>query len=194
MYFYAGVCDIKKQTQTARFMGPMLAHEPASWSSGRVQDSGFGSRSSPEFDTLPVRLVVVPLSKALHAALLLSTQEQMGTCEGRFVSRDAKLRVSGCILPRELRWISKWIWTVKAQWPGKVLVKVCRAELWAWMWTQNSDFTFTFTWVLLVPDGPHVGPMNLAVRDGLLAISWVRELILDISIKISFIEIQLCKM
>ena len=50
----------------------------ASWSSGRVQDSGLGSRSSPEFNTLPVRLLVVPLSKALHAALLLSTQEQIG--------------------------------------------------------------------------------------------------------------------
>ena len=84
----------------------------ASWSSGRVQDSGLGSRSSPEFNTLPVRLLVVPLSKALHAALLLSTQEQS---EGRFVSRGAKLRVSGCILPRELRWISKWICSVKAQ-------------------------------------------------------------------------------
>ena len=82
----------------------------ASWSSGRVQDSGLGSRSSPEFNTLLVRLLVVPLSKALHAALLLSTQEQMGTCEGRFVSRGAKLRVSGCILPRELRWISRWIY------------------------------------------------------------------------------------
>ena len=85
----------------------------ASWSSGRVQDSGLGSRSSPGFNTLPVRLLVVPLSKALHAALLLSTQEQMGTCEGRFVSRGAKLRVSGCILPRELRWLSRRIWTVK---------------------------------------------------------------------------------
>ena len=85
----------------------------ASWSSGRVQDSGLGSRSSPGFNTLPVQLLVVPLSKALHAALLLSTQEEMGTCEGRFVSRGAKLRVSGCILPRELRWISRRIWTVK---------------------------------------------------------------------------------
>ena len=85
----------------------------ASWSSGRVQDSGLGSRSSPGFNTLLVRLLVVPLSKALHAALLLSTQEQMGTCEGRFVSRGAKLRVSGCILPRELRWLSRRIWTVK---------------------------------------------------------------------------------
>ena len=85
----------------------------ASWSSGRVQDSGLGSRSKPEFNTLPMRLLVLPLSKALHAALLLSTQEEMGTCEGRFVSRGAKLRVSGCILPRELRWLSRRIWTVK---------------------------------------------------------------------------------
>ena len=85
----------------------------ASWSSGRVQDSGLGSRSSPGFNTLLVRLLVVPLSKALHAALLLSTQEEMGTCEGRFVSRGAKLSVSGCILPRELRGLSRRIWTVK---------------------------------------------------------------------------------
>ena len=37
--------------------------------------------------------------------------------------------------------IQKDIWIVKAQWPGKVLVKICRAELWVWIWTQNSDFT-----------------------------------------------------
>ena len=43
----------------------------ASWSSGRVQDSGLGSRWSPGFNTLSVRLLVVPLSKALRAALLL---------------------------------------------------------------------------------------------------------------------------
>ena len=55
----------------------------ASWSSGRVQDSGLGSRSSPEFNTLPVRLLVVPLSKALHTALLLSTQEQSGYLWGQ---------------------------------------------------------------------------------------------------------------
>ena len=60
-----------------------------------------------------MRLLVLPLSKALHAALLLSIQEEMGTCEGRLVSRGAKLRVSGCILPRELRWLSRRIWTVK---------------------------------------------------------------------------------
>ena len=82
----------------------------ASWSSGRLQDSGSGSRSSLGFNTLPVHLIVVPLSKALHAALLHSTQEQMGTRKGRFVSLVAKLRVSGCILPRELRWISRWIY------------------------------------------------------------------------------------
>ena len=92
---------------------PLYLHGLTSWSSGRVQDSGLGSRSSPGFNTLSVRLLVVPLSKALHAALLLSTQEEMGTCEGRFVSRGAKLRVSGCILPRELRWLSRRIWTVK---------------------------------------------------------------------------------
>ena len=55
----------------------------ASWSSGRVQDSGLGSRSSPEFNTLPVRLLVVPLGKAFHAALLLSTQEQSGYLWGQ---------------------------------------------------------------------------------------------------------------
>ena len=50
-----------------------------SWSSGRVQDSGLVSRSNPGFNTLPVRLGV-PLGKALHAALLLSTQEQVYLC------------------------------------------------------------------------------------------------------------------
>ena len=97
----------------SRSFGLDLENTAASWSSGKVQDSGLGSRSSLGFNNLPVRLLVVPLSEALHAALLLSTQEEMGTCEGRFVSRGAKLRVSGCILPRELRWISRRIWTVK---------------------------------------------------------------------------------
>ena len=36
------------------------------------------------------------------------------------------------------------IWTVKAQWHWKVLIKICRAELWAREWTQNSHF-FTFS-------------------------------------------------
>ena len=86
----------------------------ASWSSGRVQDSESGSRSSPGSNILPVHLLV-PLSKALHTALLHSTQEQMGNCKGRFVSLVAKSRVSSCIPPpppppRDLRWISRWIY------------------------------------------------------------------------------------
>ena len=66
-----------------RIFGPQFNRVAASGSSGRVQDSGLGSRSSPEFNTLPVRLLVVPLSKALHAALLLSTQEQSGYLWGQ---------------------------------------------------------------------------------------------------------------
>ena len=62
---------------------PNKTRYAASWSSGRVQDSGLGFRSSPEFNTLPVRLLVVPLSKALHAALLLSTQAQSGYLWGQ---------------------------------------------------------------------------------------------------------------
>ena len=30
------------------------------------------------------------------------------------------------------------------------------------------------SWVLPAPDGPHVGPMNLAIRDGILYHSWVQ--------------------
>ena len=43
------------------------------------------------------------------------------------------------------------VYIVKAQWPWKVLVKVCRAELWAWMWTENTDFTFTLKIYLYSP-------------------------------------------
>ena len=32
------------------------------------------------------------------------------TCEGRFINRGAKLRVRGCILPREFRRVSRWIY------------------------------------------------------------------------------------
>ena len=109
-----------------------------SWSSGRVQDSGLVSRSNPGFNTLPVRLGV-PLGKVLHAALLLSTQEQMCTCAGRSVSRGAKLLYTPQGVEMD---IQMEIWTEQAQWQGKVLVKVCRAEIWTWMWTQNSDFTY----------------------------------------------------
>ena len=63
----------------------------------------------------------------------------MGTCEVRFVNRGAKLLVSGCILPGELIWVSRWIYGLsKAQWQQKVLVKVCGTNLWAWMWTQKQ--------------------------------------------------------
>ena len=87
----------------------------ASWSNSRIQDSGLGSRGSPGLNTLLVRLFVVPLSKALHVALILSTRSKW-VHEGRFVSRGAKLHVSGfIILTRELRWISRYIWIVKAQ-------------------------------------------------------------------------------
>ena len=46
-----------------------LVSTAASWSSGRVQDSGLGSRSNPGFNTLPVRPLVVPPSKALQGTL-----------------------------------------------------------------------------------------------------------------------------
>ena len=108
-------------------------------SRSRMQDSGLQSRSSSKINTLPVHLLLVPLSKALHATLLLLTQEQMGTWEGRFVS----LACERLYTPQGVEMdIQMDIWTVKAKWPGKVLVKVCRAELWAWMWTQNRDFAF----------------------------------------------------
>ena len=48
---------------------------------------------------LPVRRVGVPLSKALQVALLLSTQKQIGTIGGIFISHGAKLRVSDCLFP-----------------------------------------------------------------------------------------------
>ena len=82
----------------------------ACWSSGGVQDSILGFKSSTGFNILPVRVLVVPLSKALHAALLLSTQEQIGTRGSRSVNLGAKLRMSSCILPTELRWLSRWIY------------------------------------------------------------------------------------
>ena len=72
-----------RQPRFNTMVADALAPSFSSWSSGRVQDSGLGSRSSPEFNTLPVRLLVVPLSKALHAALLLSTQEQSGYLWGQ---------------------------------------------------------------------------------------------------------------
>ena len=80
----------------------------ASWSSGRVQDSGLGSRSSPGFNTLPMRLLVVPLKQGTSRCI--ASLDPGANGEGRFLSRGAKLRVSGCILPRELRWKFRWIY------------------------------------------------------------------------------------
>ena len=91
--------------QSEWFLSPVLIHlnkqlaakslfdnyiVAASLSSGRVQHSGSRSKPSPEFYTLLVRRLVVPQNKTLHTALPLTNQEQMGTCEGRFVSRGAK--------------------------------------------------------------------------------------------------------
>ena len=127
----------------------------ASWSSGRMQDSGLGSRSSPEFNTLLVRLLVVPLSKALHAALLFSTQEEMGTCEGRYVSRGAKLRVSGCILPREMRWLSRRIWTVKGPMTREgtcqsLQSRALSLDVDSKQWLYFTLLYFTIVWVVLL--------------------------------------------
>ena len=72
---------------------------------------------------LPVRRLGEPLGKALHVALLLSTQNEISNHEGRFMNHGAKLRVSDCILPGVEKHIKMDIWIVKAQWPGKYLSK-----------------------------------------------------------------------
>ena len=45
---------------------------------------------------------------------------------------------------------------------------------WYWVWSHNLRLVHWAnmgpTWVLMAPDGPHVGPMNLAIRD--LRIKW----------------------
>ena len=116
----------------------------ASWSSGRVQDSGLGSRSSPEFNTLPVRLLVVPLSKAFHTALLLSTQEQSGYLWGQICKPWRQVACERLYTPQGVEMDIQMDMECKGPMTREGTCQVCRAELWAWMWTQNSDFTFTF--------------------------------------------------
>ena len=110
--FYAGADQRKHQSCASQACVREIRRWPVNSSDKKASNA-----ESPRLNTLPVRRLVVPLSKALHAVLLLSTHEQMGTYEGRFVSRGAKLRVSGCILPKELRRISRWIY---ADWKGLV--------------------------------------------------------------------------
>ena len=63
----------------------------------------------------------------------------------------------------------------------------------------------TAPWALLAPDGPHVGPMNLAIRDGLLTVASTLEcfvphgsslmpdlLAIDVSICLQHCPLWLC--
>ena len=86
------------------------------WSGGRVQDSILSSifKSSPGFNTLPMLLMFMPMSKALHTALFFSTEEQMGTCKGRFVSRGAQFERLYTPQGFEVD-IQMDIWTTKTQ-------------------------------------------------------------------------------
>ena len=93
-----------------------------------------------QFDGLLVFRLIVILSRALHAALLLATHEHMGIYEGRFVSGDT-LGVNDCIFPGELKMISRWIMHWQGSMARQWYFKVCKAELWACMLTQNSDLT-----------------------------------------------------
>ena len=110
---------------------------------GPLCDSGSGSRSNPRLDTMQMHWLVVPSSKALHTALLFSTQQQKGTCEGRFVSHSTRYKRLYTAKGVE-KDIKVDIWIAKAQCPGKVLVKVCRADLWAWMWTEKEILSLPY--------------------------------------------------
>ena len=120
----------------------------ASWSSGRVQDSGSWSRSSPGFNTLLVRLPLCPWAR--HFTLHCFSRPR-----SKCVPARADLyAVSPCCMWAAVYSPGSWDWypdgymrTGKVQWPGKILVKVFRAELWAWMWTQNSDLYFMFHYI-----------------------------------------------
>ena len=55
----------------------------------------------------------------------------MGTCEGRdgscdWFSQVAHILLTGCILPRELRWFKEWF---KAQWPGVIMSEAFETPL-----------------------------------------------------------------
>ena len=41
------------------------------------------------------------------------------------------------------------IWTLKSQWPRKVLVKDYTGELWGRLWTQTSNFTFVYIYIYI---------------------------------------------
>ena len=121
----------------------LMVHVAASWSSGRVQDSGLGSRSSPGFNTPPVRPLVVPPEQGASRCIASFDPGANGYLWGQICKPWRQVACERLYTPRGVEMdIQMDIWIVKAQWPGKVLVKVCRAELCAWMWTQNSDFTF----------------------------------------------------
>ena len=58
----------------------------------------------------------------------------MGTCEGRdgscdWFSQVAHIYCTGCILPRELRWLKEWF---KAQWPGVIMLEAPWDALRVW--------------------------------------------------------------
>ena len=87
-------------------------------------------------DTLLVDRLIVPFSKLLHAALLLLTQEQMGICEGTFVSHcvwEAVYSLEG------------WEWYPNGYMGCKGPMTregTSRAEALIREWTQNCVFTY----------------------------------------------------
>ena len=88
---------------------------------------GASARCAPEQGTSRCIASLDPGAIGYLWGQICKPQRQVA-CEGLYTPQGVELD------------IQMDIWTVQAQWPGKVLVKVCRAQLWAWMWTQNSDF------------------------------------------------------
>ena len=117
----------------------------ASWSSGRMQDTGLGSKVKSRVPySIGASPRCAPESMAYHAVMPGANGYLWGqickpwyqvACEQLYTPQGVEMDIQIDIL------------TVKAQWSGKALVKVCRAELSASVWTGNSDYRFTYFWM-----------------------------------------------
>ena len=106
-----------------------MLYRQASWSSGRVVDSGWGCRSSPEFNTLPAGLLVVPQSKALHTALLLPFPGVNGYLWGQVCKPWCQVACD-------------WYMDCKGPMTREDTCQSLPSRALGWTWTQNSGFTF----------------------------------------------------
>ena len=117
----------------------------ASWSSGRVQESGSWSRSSPGFNTLLVRLPLCPWARHFTLHCFSRTRSKC------VPARADLYAVSPCCMWAAVYSPGSWdgypdgyMRTGNVQWPGKILCQSLQRRALSLDVDSNSDFSLCF--------------------------------------------------